>query len=187
MPGAEIYGKNLELLTEVLPQGARIGVLFDVTQSVHALWLHATEEAARGLGVTLVPAGVRRAEDFEHASAVMKHGNATGFVILGGPLLSSAGNNERINALAVRSGLAAMWLGRPGAEAGGLMSYGDDGLDRWRRAATYVDKILKGVNPGDLPMEQPMKFELVINLKTAKTLEITMHPHLLVLADEVLQ
>jgi len=136
VPGAEIYGKNLELLTEVLPQGARIGVLFDVTQSVHALWLHATEEAARGLGVTLVPAGVRRAEEFEHALAVMQHGNATGFVILGGPLLSSVGNNERINALAVRSGLAAMWLGRPGAEAGGLMSYGDDGLDRWRRAAT---------------------------------------------------
>jgi len=86
VPGAEIYGKNLELLTEVLPKGARIGVLFHATAAVNALWLHATEEAAQGLGVTLVPAGVRSAEDFEQALAVMQHENARGFVVLGGPL-----------------------------------------------------------------------------------------------------
>ena len=168
MPGAEIYGKNLELLKETLPQGARIGVLFNPTSPVNALWLHATEEAARGVGVTLVPAGVRSVEDFEQAFVVMQHETARGFIVLlGDPLLGYQPNKERINELAVRNGLAAMWPTRSGAEAGGLMSYGDKFLDRWRRAATYVDKILKGAKPGDLPMEQSMRFELVINLKTA--------------------
>jgi putative ABC transport system substrate-binding protein len=187
MTSLEIYGKNLELLTEVLPQGARIGVLFNATSAVNALWLHATEEAARALGVSLVPAGVSRAEDFEHAVAVMQHGNATGFVVLGEPLFACCGNNTRINELAVRSGLAAMWPTRIGAETGGLMSYANNVLDRWRRAATYVDKILKGAKPGDLPMEQPMKFELVINLKTANALGLTIPPRLLFQADEVIR
>jgi putative tryptophan/tyrosine transport system substrate-binding protein len=186
--GPEIYGKNLELLIAALPQGARIGVLFNPTSSVTALWLHATEEAARRLGVTLVSAGARRAEDLEQAVAVMQHENATGFVVLGGDgLFVCCGHNTRINELAMRSGLAAMWDIRSGAETGGLMAYGTPSLDRWRRAATYVAKILKGANPGDLPMEQPMKFELVINLKTAKALGITMPPSLLLLADEVIR
>ena len=185
--GPEMYGKNLELLTAVLPQGARIGVLFNPTASVTALWLHATEEAARGLGVTLVPASVRSAEDFAQAVAVMQHGNARGFVVLGDALFVCCGNNTRINDLAVRSGLAAMWDIPSGAATGGLMAYGTPSLERWRRAATYVAKIFKGVNPGDLPMEQPMKFELVINLKTAQALGITMPPSLLLLADEVIR
>jgi len=187
VPGAEFYGKVLELLKEALPPGARIGVLFNPTSTVHALWLHATQEAARGSGVTLVPAGVRSAEDFAQALAVMQHGNATGFVVLGDALFICCGNNTRINELAVRSGLAAMWDIRSGAEAGGLMSYGATVFDRFRRAATYVDKILKGANPSDLPMEQPMKFELVINLKTAKALGLTIPPHILFQADEVIQ
>jgi putative ABC transport system substrate-binding protein len=130
VPGAEIYGKDLEFLTEILPKGARIGVLFNTTVPVNALWLHATEEAVRGLGVTLVPVGVRSAKAFEHALAVMQHENATGFVVLGEPLFTSPGNPERINDLAVRSGLAAMWPIRSGAEAGGLMSYSPTVLDR---------------------------------------------------------
>ena len=182
----EIYGKLLELLTETLPPGARIGVLFDPTSAVNALWLHATEEAARALRVSLVPTGVRSVEDFEHALAAMQQGNATGFVVLGGSLLLG-GNRERINELAVRSGLASMWPTRLGAEAGGLMSYSATLRERYRRAATYVDKILKGANPGDLPMEQPMKFELVINLKTAKALGLTIPPSLLFQADEVIK
>ena len=95
---------------------------------------------------------------------------------MGEPLFDRRGDRERINELAVRSGLAAMWPIRTGAEAGGLLSYGANTLDRWRRVATYVDKILKGVKPGDLPMEQPMKFELVINLKTAQALGLTLPP-----------
>ena len=186
VPGVEIYGKILELLTELLPPGTRIGVLFDTTSAVNALWLHATEEAARALRVSLAPTGVRRVEDFEQALAVMQQGNATGFVVLGGSTLLG-GNRERINELAVRSGLAAMWPSRQGTEAGGVMSYAATVRDRYRRAATYVDKILKGANPGDLPMEQPMKFELVINLKTAKALGLTIPPSLLFQADEVIK
>jgi putative ABC transport system substrate-binding protein len=188
VPGAELYGKHLELLKEVLPPGARIGVLFNPTSSVNALWLRATEEAARGLGVTLVLAGVQSVEGFEPAFAVMQHENARGFIVLlGDPLFDRRDDRERINALAVRSGLAAMWPIRNGVETGGLLSYGANVLDRWRRAATYVDKILKGANPGDLPMEQPMKFELVINLKTAQALGITIPPTFLFLADEVIR
>jgi putative tryptophan/tyrosine transport system substrate-binding protein len=187
VPGAEFYGKNLELLTEVLPPGTPIGVLFNITSAVNAFWLQATEEASRALGVTLVPASVRSVEDFEHAFAVMQHGNAKGFVVLGEPLFVHLANSGRINELAVRSGLAAMWPTRIGAETGGLMSYANNVLDRWRRAATYVDKILKGAKPGDLPMEQPMKFELVINLKTANALGLTIPPSLLFQADEVIR
>ena len=187
VPGAEIYGKNLELLTAVLPPGARIGVLFDATSAVNALWLHATEEAARGLGVTLVPAGVRSAEDFEHAVAVMQQENARGFIVLGEPLFFYPGNSERINELAMRSRLASIWPVRAGADRGGLMSYGAHRLEQWRRAATYVDKILKGAKPGDLPMEQPMKFELLLNLKTAQALGLTIPPSLLFQADEVIR
>ncbi len=118
----------------------------------------------------------------------MQHENARGFIVLlGDPLLSYQPNKERINELAVRNGLAAMWPIRNGAEAGGLMAYGSIELDRWRRAATYVDKILKGANPGDLPMEQPMKFELVINLKTAQALDLTIPATLLFQADEVIR
>jgi putative tryptophan/tyrosine transport system substrate-binding protein len=177
VPGAEISGKNLELLQAVLPLGTRLGVLFTPTSPANALWLHATEEAAQRLGVTLVPTGVRSVEDFESAVAVMHRENARGCILLlGHPLLGSQPNRERINALAVRSGLAAMWPTRSGAEAGGLMAYGAAVLDRWRRAATYVDKMLKGAKPGDLPMEQPRKFELVIHLKTAQALSLTIPP-----------
>jgi putative tryptophan/tyrosine transport system substrate-binding protein len=184
--GPEIYGKTLELLTAVLPPGARIGVLFNPTSSVNALWLQATEEAARALGVPLVLAGVRRAEDFEPAFAEMQRGHAKG-VVVGDALFTCCGHNTRINELAVRSGLASMWHIRSGAVSGGLMAYGTSSLERWRRAATYVAKILKGANPTDLPMEQPMKFELVINLKTAQALSLTMPPPLLFQADEVIR
>jgi putative tryptophan/tyrosine transport system substrate-binding protein len=99
VPGAEIYGKNLELLKEVLPPGARTGVLFNPTSPVNALWLHATEEAARRLEVTLVPAGVRSVDDFEQAFTVMQHENARGFIVLlGDPLFDLRGDRERINA-----------------------------------------------------------------------------------------
>jgi putative tryptophan/tyrosine transport system substrate-binding protein len=184
----DMYGKILELLSEVLPPSARIGVLFDTTSAANALWLQAIEEAARTMRVRLVPTGVRRMEDVEHALAEMHQANATGFVVLGGSLvLGSDDNRERINAIAVRSRLASMWPTRLGAEAGGLMSCAATVHDRYRRAATYVDKILKGATPGDLPIEQPMTFELVINLKTAQALGLTIPPALLFQANEVIR
>jgi putative tryptophan/tyrosine transport system substrate-binding protein len=135
--------------------------------------------------VTRVLAEVRSTEDFEAAMAVMKDRNARGFIVLAGPLI--AANTERINELAVGNGLAVMRPTRRGAAAGGLLSYSDNARERWRRAATYVDEILKGAGPGDLPMEQPMKFELVINLKAAKALGLTIPPTLLFQATEVIQ
>ena len=135
--------------------------------------------------MTLVPAGVHSAEDFEAAMAVMKDGNARGFVVLGDPMI--AANTERINELAMRNGLTVMWPTRRGAGAGGLLSYSDNSLERWCHAATYVDKILKGAKPGDLPMAQPMNFVLVINLKTAQALGLTIPPSLLFQANEVIR
>jgi putative ABC transport system substrate-binding protein len=152
--GAEIYGKNLELLKAVLPGRARIATLFNTTSSVNALWLKATEEAAGKLGVRLVPTGVRSSEDFEQAFALMKQAEATGFVVLGEPLFFGS-NSRLVNDLALRSGLASMWPLRAGVDAGGLISYGTDVPDAYRSAAAYVVKILRGAQPGDLPMEQP--------------------------------
>jgi putative ABC transport system substrate-binding protein len=184
--GAEIYGKNLELLTAVLPGRARIAALFNTTSSVNALWLKATEEAAGKLGVRLVPTGVRSPEDFEQAFALMKQAEATGFVVLGEPLFFGP-NSRRVNDLALRSGLASMWPLRAGVDAGGLMSYGTPVPDSYRSAAAYVVKILRGAQPGDLPMERPSKFELVINLQTAKALGLTIPPSLLQRADQVIE
>jgi putative ABC transport system substrate-binding protein len=187
VPGPELQGKKLELLTEVLPQGARVGVLFNPTTATNVLWLQALEEAARALRVSLVPVGVRRVEDFEGAAAEMAQGHAKGVVVLEDALFTCCGHNRHLNEVAVRHELAPMWAIRSGAESGGLMAYGPSSLERWRRAATYVAKILQGATPGDLPIEQPMKFELVLNLKTAQVLRITIPPHLLVLSDEVIR
>jgi putative tryptophan/tyrosine transport system substrate-binding protein len=184
--GAEVYGKNLELLTAVLPGRARIAALFNTTSSVNVLWLKATEEAAGKLGVRLVPTGVRSPEDFERAFALMKQAEATGFVVLGEPLFFGP-NSRRVNDLALRGGLASMWPLRDGVDAGGLMSYGTHVSDAYRSAAAYVAKILRGAQAGDLPMEQPTKFQLVINLKTAKALGLTIPQSFLQRADEIIQ
>jgi putative ABC transport system substrate-binding protein len=184
--GAEIYGKNLELLKAVLPGRPRIAALFNTTSSVNALWLKATEEAAGKLGVRLVPTGVCSPEDFEQAFALMKQAEAAGLVVLGEPLFFGP-NSRRVNDLALGSGLASMWPLRAGVEAGGLMSYGIPVPDSYRRAAAYVVKILQGAQPGELPMEQPTTFELVINLKTAKALGLTIPPSLLQRADQVIE
>jgi putative ABC transport system substrate-binding protein len=184
-PGPEIYGKNLDLLREVLPQGSDIAILFNPTSRINLVYLKATEEASRQLGVTLVSSGVRGVEDLEQAFAVMKQRRATGFVVLGETLFVS--NRQRLNQLAARNGLASMWPVREGVDTGGLMSYGPNLPDLFRRAAIYVDKILKGSRPGELPMEQPTKFELVINLKTARALGLTIPSSLLLRADQVIE
>ena len=184
--GPEIYGKNLELLKAVLPGRARIAALFNISSSVNTLWLKATEEAASKLGVRLVPTGVRSPAEFEQAFAQMTQAEATGFVVLGEPLFFGP-NSRLVNDLALRSGLASMWPLRAGLDGGGLMSYGIPVPDSYRSAAAYVVKILRGIHPGDLAMEQPTKFELVINLKTANALGLAIPPSLLARADQVIQ
>jgi putative tryptophan/tyrosine transport system substrate-binding protein len=185
MASREIYNKNLELLKEVLPKRARIAVLYDTTSPIHPLFLKDLEEAARTLKVRLVPTGIRSAEEFEKAFTLMKQERASGFLILGGGPPSS--HRQRINDLAVRRRLASMWPTREGVDTGGLMGYGVYVADLFRRAAPYVDKILKGAIPADLPMEQPTKFWFSINLKTAKALGLTIPSSLLLRADEVIQ
>jgi putative ABC transport system substrate-binding protein len=184
--GPEIYGKNLELLKAVLPVRARIAALFNTTSSVNALWLKTTEEAAGKLRVRLVPTGVRSPEDFEQAFALMKQAEAAGFVVLGEPLFFGP-NSRRVNDLALRSGLASMWPLRAGVDAGGLMSYGTPVSAAYRSAAAYVVRILRGAQPGDLTMEQPTTFELIINLKTARALGLTIPSSLLQRADQVIE
>ena len=185
--GPEIFGKNLELLTEALPKGARVAILFNPASRINALYLKATEEAARSLGVRFLPIGVRSAEDFEGAFLLMKQKHAAGFVVLGEALFTITVNRRRINDLALEGGLASMWPIREGADAGGLMSYGTHQADLFRRAPAFVDKIFKGAKPGDLPMEQPTKFEFVINMKTARALGLTIPQSLLGRADEVIR
>jgi putative ABC transport system substrate-binding protein len=137
------------------------------------------------LGLQVQALEVRGLDDFEGAFAAARTGRADGLIVLAGPFTSEY--RARLVDLAAQSRLPTIYYGRRFAKAGGLMSYGANDYDMARRAAYYVDRILKGATPADLPVEQPTKFELVINLKTAQALGITIPPHLLVLADEVLQ
>ena len=181
----EISAKRLQLLTEVLPKVSRVAVLTNPRTSIHAVFWQETQEAAQKLAVRLQALELRGPEDFEGAFRAATRGRT------GGPLafddsLTTAYRNQ-IVALAARSRLPAMYGFREFPDAGGLMSYGTNIADLYRRAATFVDKILKGTKPADLPVEQPMRFELVINMKTAKTLGITFPPSILVRADHVIQ
>ncbi len=174
VPGPEIFGKNLELLKEVLPREARIAILFNATSPIKARYLKAAENSARKLRASLLPTGVRSVDDFERAFATMKQEHAAGLLVLGEGLFY--GNRQTINDLAARNGLATMWASGDGVDTGGLMSYGANLIDLYRRVAIHVDKVLKGTNPAALPMEQPTTFELVINLKTARALGLTIPP-----------
>jgi putative ABC transport system substrate-binding protein len=185
--GAELHGKRLELLKETVPQSARIAVLLNPASPYHASRMHSLTVAAQTLGVQLYVGEVRRAEELDTAFAALAQARADALLVVNDALVLSTSWSGRIAALAATSQLPAMYDWRAFVDAGGLMSYGPSFQDTYRRAATYVDKILKGARPGDLPVEQPIKFELIINLKTAKALGMTMPPSLLLLADEVIQ
>ena len=180
----EVTGKCLELLKDALPQVTRVAVLWDAT-SAHQF--RAAEGAARGLGMQLQPLELRDqpADEYASALAAATREGAEALLVLRSPRFGR--DRDRITALAAQHRLPIMsgTLGLP--EAGALMSYGADSADLQRRAASYVDKILKGTKPADLPVEQAMKFELVINLKTAKQLGLTISPALLFQADKVIQ
>jgi putative ABC transport system substrate-binding protein len=181
----ELSGKRLELLKDTAPGMARVAVFWNPTEVSGARQLRDTEDAARVLGLQVQALEVRGLDNFEGAFAAARMGHADGLILLAGP--GPGEHRARLVDLAAQSRLPTIYYGRAFAEAGGLLSYGANDHDMARRAASYVDRILKGAMPADLPVEQPTKFELVINLKTAQALGITIPPHLLVLADEVIK
>jgi len=184
-PAPEIIGKNLELLKEAAPRVSRVAFLWNPIPPGAGTYKNAVESAARSLGVTFQSVEVRGRNEFEGAFAAMVRERANGIVVATDPVI--LGPRSEVVLLAARKRLPAVYGLREFPEAGGFMSYGPNVADQFRRAAVYVDKILKGAKPGDLPVEQATKFELVINLKTAKALGLTIPPSLLGRADEVIQ
>jgi putative ABC transport system substrate-binding protein len=194
-PGANITGlsmmltelatKELEILTEALPHARRIGVLWNPTTPSHSPALKALEVAGEKLGVQLHLEPAQTTADLERAFASMARERVGGFVLVGSPLFTA--QRASVAELALKNRLAGVLDQKSMVEAGGLMSYGADIDDLSRRAAVYVDKILKGARPADLPVEQASKYELVINLKTARVLGLKIPPILLARADEVIE
>ena len=186
--GLEIYGKRLELLKEVVPKASRIAFLFNPADSdsgTVAARMRETEVAAKALGVQLQALEVRSADDFEGAFRAAIKARAAALLTVDGPLFNT--HRTRIVDLAAKNRLPAMYGFSDFADAGGLMVYGVNLTDLWRRAAIHVDKILKGRKPEDLPVEQPMKYEFIINLIAAKRIGLTVPPNLLVRADRVIR
>ena len=164
---SELGGKRLELLKEAVPEVARVAVLYDPTVTGAALGVkEVLPAAARGLGLTIQPWEVRAADEFERVFAAPSKERPDGLYVPAGPLGNS--NLKQIAGFALKNRLPSTYDNREAVDAGGLMYYGADLADGYRRVAYYVDRILKGAKPADLPIEQPTKFELVINLKTAK-------------------
>jgi ABC-type uncharacterized transport system substrate-binding protein len=181
----ELVGKQLEFLKEVLPTVSRVAVLWNPTNPSNLLMLREADVAAQALGVQLHPLEVRGPDAFDSTFAAMTSAHVGALVILGDAMFQM--HRRRLAELAVMSHLPAMYGVRADVEAGGLISYGVSIPDQHRRAATYVAKLLKSATPADLPVEQPTKFELVINLKTAKALDLIIPPTLLFQADEVIR
>jgi putative tryptophan/tyrosine transport system substrate-binding protein len=182
--GPEVHAKRLELLKEAVPNASRVAILFNADNQAMGPVLSKMAVTARALGVGFLPAEVRGPNDFDRAFAAMAK-ERTDALVLGddGMLLSHV---RQLPGLAAKNRLPAIGP-KEYVEAGGLMAYSVDFPKIWRRAAVFVDKILKGANPGDLPIEQATHFELVINLKTAKALGLTIPPSVLARADEVIQ
>jgi putative tryptophan/tyrosine transport system substrate-binding protein len=193
-PGGNITGlsseapdtasKRLGLLRELVPGLQRLAILADTGNAYAALEERKIGDAARTLGVEVATFEMGRAADIDPAFDTMK-GHAQALYVL--PVALAFVNRVRINTLALAARLPTLYLVREYVDAGGLMSYGPNWPDMWRRAADFVDKILRGAKPGDLPVQAPTKFELVINLKTAKGLGLTVPPSLLASADEVIE
>jgi len=180
-----LAGKTLTLATLLVPGAGRIGMLVNVGSAESIDQRRDMNDAAQKLPLKIVPAEVRKPDDLEAAFARLAGERADALVVLQDSLLFS--EHRRILALAAAALLPAIWTTRLFAEAGGLIGYGIDEADSFRRAASLIDKILKGAKPGELPVELPTKFELVINLKTAKALGLEIPPTLLALADEVIE
>jgi putative ABC transport system substrate-binding protein len=181
---ADIAGKRLQLLREIVPSLRRLAIMANIASPIGMLEMREVEAAAQTLGLDIARLEIRRAEDIAPAIEAIK-GVADALYVVTEPLANT--NRIQINTLALGARLPTLHGQKPYVEAGGLMSYGANIPDLFRRAGDYVDKILRGAKPGDLPVEQPTKFDLIINRKTAKTLGLTVPDKLLALADEVIE
>jgi len=183
--GSELVGKRLELLKEIVPKLSRVAVLWNPKGANSTLNWKELQLPARQLGIQLHSIELRSSNEFDKALEDVTTARAGALFITGDPAITS--NLKRIAGLAAKSRLPSILHISEFADAGGLVTYGPDRADLYRRAATFVDKILKGAKPGDLPIEQPTKFELVVNLRTAKSLGITIPQSILVRADRVIE
>ena len=181
----DLDGKRLELLKEAFPKVARVAFLWNPSGARGNLALTEMEAAAKALGLKLLSLEVRSLDDFEGAFARAKKERAQALITTTGALINT--QQRRVLDFAAKNRLPAIYHYSEFVEAGGLMSYGPDNTDIWRRAATYVDKILKGAKPADLPIEQPKKFELIINLNGAKQIGVTIPPSVVSRADKVIK
>jgi putative tryptophan/tyrosine transport system substrate-binding protein len=182
---SELAAKRLELLKTAFPKVSRVAILWNPTGTDNVAGLKETEVAARALRIQLVPLDVRRADDFASAFPAALRARADALIVFADAVLLT--HRARIADFAAKNRLPAMYGNQDYMDAGGLMFFGPNVADMYRRAATYVDKILKGAKPGDLPVEQPTKFEFIINLKTAKALGLTIPPSLVSRADRVIE
>jgi len=181
---AETAGKRVELLREIVPGLGRLAIMGNVGNPISVLEFGEVQAAARALGLEVTTSELRRAEDISPAFDALK-GRADALYVCTDPLVNT--HRIRINTLALAARLPTIYLVRENVEAGGLMSYGPNFRDLFRRAADYVDKILRGAKPGDMPVEQPTNFDLIINLTTAKALGLTIPEPFLLRADEVIE
>jgi putative ABC transport system substrate-binding protein len=184
MQQTDLAGKRLELLREVVPSLGTLAILANIGSSGSVLDIREVQAAAHMLGIEFVTLEIRQAEDIAPAFEALK-GRADALYVVIDPLVTL--NRVRINTLALGARLPTMHGAREYVEAGGLMSYGPNFPDLWRRAADYVDKILRGAKPADIPVEQPTRFDLIVNLTTAKALGLEVPDKLLALADEVIE
>jgi putative ABC transport system substrate-binding protein len=185
IPENELAGKRLQLLTEAVPGVSRVAVMWNTVDLAMSLRFSATQAAAYALGLKLQPLGVQEPRDFHSAFVAMGRERPDALFVVSDVLTTL--NHQHIVAFAAQSRLPAMYEFRSDVAAGGLLSYGPSVAEMSRRAAALVDKILKGAKPADLPVEQPMQFELVLNLKTAQALGIMFPPTLLIQAHEVIR
>jgi len=181
----ELGGKQLELLQAAVPKLSRVTVLYNPLNSTAKAGIDTIQEAARALGVELQLLEVRQPENLANAFSALTPWRSGGVLVLSDPVFGS--QLPRLAKLAAAQRLPAIYLRSEFAEAGGLLAYGPSFADNYRRAATYVDKILKGTKPADLPVEQPTKFDLAVNLKTARTFGLTLPQALLGRADQIIQ
>ena len=182
-----IGGKWLEVLREIAPGVRRVAVILNPNVTANVAFLHAAETAAISLGVTVTAAGVRDAADIERILTAFAREPNGGIIVTPSPLTNTTDKRELIMSLAARLRLPAIYPYRLSAASSGLISYSYDQIAQWQGAASYVDRILRGAKPAELPVQAPTKYEMVINLKTAKALGLTVPPTLLARADEVIE